>query len=88
MISDVFLAVAIISLLVGIGFGMAMVGHIHARGVKINWFLIKLYLPKYVGQYCEMTARETGRVGPLFLPFALGMNGALLFGILGMVLRG
>ena len=88
MVPDVFAALAIIGALVGVGFGVAMANHIQGRGVKIKWIFLKLYLPKYVGQYREITAQETGRVGPLYLPFALGMGGALVFGILGMVLRG
>ena len=71
---------------VGVGLMMAMVGALHARGQKIHWMLLRLYIPRYVGQYRRVTIDEKGRPGPLFYPFVVSMNSALLLAVTGLLL--
>jgi hypothetical protein len=40
--------------------------YLQKHGLKINWFLIRLLLPKYVSQYQKMTRQPDGRSDPLF----------------------
>lgn len=86
-LSTIFLAIALIAVVGGIASFMAMVAHISQRGVKINWFLIKLYMPRYVSRYRALTIQETGRPGQLFYGFIIGMNTALVAGIAGLALQ-
>ena len=66
---------------------MAMVGALHSRGQRINWVLLRLYIPSYIGQYRKVTIGESGRPGPLFYPFVVTMNSALVFAVLGLLLQ-
>jgi hypothetical protein len=86
-ISNFFLVLAIPCALIGVTLMVAIAGALQARGYKINWILLRLYILKYIGQYHEVTVRESGRPGPLFYPFVIAMNSALLFAILGLVLH-
>ena len=71
--------------LAGIVLMMAMVGALEKRGHKINWLWIRLYVLKYIGQYKSVTTQETGRPGPLFYPFVVLMNSALVMVVLAFV---
>jgi len=86
-ISNLFLVLAAPCALVGIALMMAMAGALQSRGHKINWVWIRLYIFKYIGQYREVTVQETGRPGPLFYPFVISMNSALVFAVVGLALR-
>jgi hypothetical protein len=86
-ISNVFLGLALPCAVVGVALMMAMAGALQARGQKINWVWIRLYIFKYIGQYREVTVQETGRPGPLFYPFVVSMNSALVLAIVGLALR-
>ena len=86
-LSTMFLVFGLIAVSIGIASFMAIVSFIQQRGVKINWFLIKLNMPRYVAKYREMTIRETGRPGSLFYLFVIFMNLALVTVILGAVIR-
>ncbi|MCK9997183.1 MAG: hypothetical protein KAH56_12990 [Candidatus Krumholzibacteria bacterium] len=86
-LGTMFFTFGLIAVSVGIACFIAMVSFIQQRGVKINWFLIKLYMPRYVGKYREITIRETGRPGVLFYEFVISMNLALVMVILGAALR-
>jgi hypothetical protein len=86
-IGNILIVLAIPCAVIGVALMMAMVGALKARGHKINWVLLRLYVPMYVGQYREVTVRESGRPGPLFYPFVVAMNSALLLAVLGLVLE-
>lgn len=77
--------------LVFIGFfailSMMIVHELSKRGVKINFLLLRLYLIKYIGQYKQITLKETGKVGPLYYPCVTSVVLALVLAILGLVLR-
>jgi hypothetical protein len=84
--SDVFYVIALISVVWGIVSAMNIVAFLSARGVKINWLLIKLMIIKYVSQYEEITRKETGRAGGWFYSYVISMNLALGMGIVGIIL--
>ena len=52
---------------------LAVVSNTPGRTRLINFFLIKLFIFKYISQYNEMTKQEKGKVGPLFYHFIVPM---------------
>ena len=85
-LSTVFLVLAILCAVIGVVLMMAMTSAVRARGQEINWVLLRLFVLKYVSDYRHLTMKETGHSGPLFYPFIISMNLALLFTIIGLVL--
>ena len=86
-LSTVFILLAITCVLVGVALMMAMTSAVQARGQKINWLFVRFFVLKYISDYRYFTIKETGRSGPLFYPFIISMNLALVFTVLGLVLR-
>jgi hypothetical protein len=82
-----FMSLAIASAMVYAVFSMLIVHELQKRNVKINFFFLRLFLLKYANQYKEMTRRETGKVGTLFYGWLVSINAALVFAIIGLVLR-
>ena len=85
--STVLLAIALISVGWGIVSSIVIVSRLRDRGIKINFFLLRLLIIKYVAQYRAITREETGRTGPWYYSFVVAMNLALVCAIVGLVLR-
>jgi type II secretory pathway pseudopilin PulG len=85
-LSTVLLVLAILCAAIGVVLMMAMTSAVRARGQQINWLFLRLFVLKYVSDYRYLTIKETGHCGPLFYPFVISMNLALLFTIIGLVL--
>ena len=68
-------------------FSIMIVHEVSKRGIKINFFLLRLYIIKYIHQYRKMTKEETGKIGPLYYPCVGSINLALVCGIAGLILR-
>ena len=68
-------------------FSIMIVNEISKRGVKINFFLLRLHIIKYIHQYKQITKQETGKVGPLYLPCIASVNLALVCAVAGLILR-
>jgi hypothetical protein len=83
----VFLVLATTCAVAGVVLMMAMTSAVQARGQKINWVFLRLYVLKYISEYRRLTIKETGHAGPLFYPFVISMNLALAFTILGLALQ-
>ena len=83
----VFLVLAILCAVSGVVLMMAMTSAVRARGYKINWVFLRLFVFKYISDYRNITIKETGRPGPLFYPFVISMNLALLFTVIGLILQ-
>ena len=79
----VFLAVA--SALWATAAAVAMAGWLSNHGVKVNWPLLRLYMPWYVHRYRKMTRESDGRPGPLYAHFVVPINLALLFAVAGLL---
>ncbi len=82
----VFLVLAIPCAVTGIVLMIAMTSAVQARGYKINWVFLRLFVLKYISEYRNITIKESGRPGPLFYPFVISMNLALLFAVVGLLL--
>lgn len=84
---NAFLVIAIICVFIGIGCSIAMVSYLQERGVKINWLLIRLFLPRYVDQYKKLTEEEKGKPGNLYYIFVTCMITALILAIAGLLIK-
>ena len=85
--STFFLVLAIISVAWGLVSSIGIVSFLMARGHKINFIFIRLLIIKYVHDYQVITTREDGHPGPWFYSYITAMNLALIFAVIGMLLR-
>ncbi len=84
----IFAAVlAFISVGSAIVFSMMIVHEVSRRGIKVNYLLLRLFLPKYIEQYKTLTLNETGKFGPLYLPCVGSYVSALVFAIVYLIAR-
>ena len=86
-ISNLFFGMALVSVGWGIVSMIAMTNFVSERGTKINFFLYRIYIIKYVNQYKQITQEENGRPGPWFYSFLVSMNFALVLTIVGAILK-
>jgi hypothetical protein len=85
--SNLFFVLAIISAVSGVFSSIVITSWLSKRGIKINYPFIKVLIIKYVHQYCKITQQETGKPGPWFYSFVISMNLALVFAVVGFILR-
>jgi hypothetical protein len=86
--SNIFLGIAIVCVLCGVAFALMIGAALQQRGVKINWLWFRVFLvTTYLGQYRDITRRETGRPGALYYAFSVAMMAALLAAAVGLALR-
>jgi hypothetical protein len=85
--SNVALVLAFLSAGLGVLFTIMIVQEVSKRGVKINWFLIRLFMIKYIDQYKQLTRKETGKVGSLYYPCVGSYVAALIFAIIFLIAR-
>jgi hypothetical protein len=88
VMSDVLIGIAIISVLWGVVSAVMITGALQKRGIKVSWLFLRVMILKYIGQYRDVTRRETGRTGPLFYSYVMAMNLALVTAVVGLILRG
>lgn len=82
-----FLGLALISVGWGVVSMVAMTSFVSERGTKINFFLYRIYVIKYVIQYKQITEADDGKPGPWFYSFITAMNLTWVLAIIGFVLR-
>lgn len=70
-----------------IGATIRIMDYVQRKGVKINWFLIRLLLPFYVGKYQKLTGEETGKTGIWFYQWIIAINGLLIFAVLVILFK-
>jgi hypothetical protein len=63
-ISDLFFALGLVSVALGVVSMIAITNFVAGRGTKINFFLYRIYIFKYVNQYKQITEAENGKPGP------------------------
>lgn len=82
-----FLSLAIFCALFSMVITMIIISELQKRKVKINFFLLRLFIPKYVDQYKKITLEESGKVGSLYYWFVGSINLAWMLAVLGFILR-
>ena len=85
--ANILLALALVFVGLFVIFSIMIVNEVSKRGVKINFFLLRLYIIKYIHQYRQITKQETGTVGPLYYPCIVSVNLAWICAIVGLILR-
>ena len=86
-VSDLLLGMALVSVGWGIVSMIAITNFVSERGTKINFFLYRIYIFKYVSQYKQLTEAENGEPGPWFYSLVISMNMALVLTVVGAVLK-
>ena len=86
-VSNLFLGMALISMGWGIVSMIAITSFVSERGTKINFFLYRIYIIKYVSQYKRLTEEENGEPGPWFYSVVISMNMALVLTVVGAILK-
>ena len=85
MITD-FFTLAIISGICGVVFSLMITFYLSKHGIKINYWLLRWYMLKYLHQYRKLTIEENGKPGNLFYAFIVSMSLTLIFFTIGIVL--
>jgi len=85
--SNLFFVFAIISAVCGVISSIVIASLLSKRGIKINYPFIRVLIIKYVHQYRKITQQETGKPGPWFYSYVISMNLALVFAVIGIVLK-
>ena len=88
LLSNVLLGIALVSVAWGIVSSLVIADALQKRGTKINWIFLRILIIKYIGQYRDVTRKETGRTGPWFYSYIISVNVALATVIVGLILRG
>jgi len=57
------------------------------RGTSINFLFFRVLIFKYIHEYYKITIRENGKPGPWFYSYIISMNLALVFAIVGVLLK-
>ena len=81
----VLVLLAVASALWATAAAVAMAGWLSHHGVKVNWPLLRLYMPWYVHRYRKMTRESDGRPGPLYAHFVVPINLALLLAVAALL---
>ena len=85
--SQLFFKLALVCVAWGIVSTIAIVNYISKRGHKINYFLLRIMIYKYLNIYSEITREEQGRPGPWYYSYIVSMTMALVLVIIGAVLK-
>ena len=84
---DLFLGMALVSVGWGVVSMIAITNFVSERGTKINFFLYRIYIIKYVSQYKQITQEKSGKPGPWFYSFVVSMNLTLVLVIVGAIIK-
>jgi hypothetical protein len=87
VMSNLFFVLAIVSLVWGVVSAVVIAQFLSKRGINISLLFFRLLILKYIHQYHKITKEETGRPGPWFYSYIISMNLALIFAIVGLVLK-
>jgi len=85
--SDLFFILAILSAVWGIVSSIVISSFLSKRGIKVNLLFFRVLVLKYIHQYHKITKQENGKPGPWFYSYIISMNLALIFAIVGIVLK-
>jgi len=85
--SNLFFILAIPSVAWGIVSSIAITVFLSKRGIKTDFLLFRILVLKYIHQYHKITKEENGKPGPWFYSYIIAMNLALVFVIVGIILK-
>ena len=82
----ILLFLACISGVSGMYFTLRITSYLSKHGTKINYWLLRIYMFKYVKQYRQLTIEETGKPGKLFYAFILSWSSLFAVAIIWILL--
>ena len=85
--SDLFLILTFLSAAWGAVSSLMIASFLSKRGTKINFLFFRVLVLKYIHEYHKITKQENGRPGPWFYSYVISMNLALVFAIVGILLK-
>ena len=81
-----YIILAIISTICGVIFTLKITFFLSRHGVKVNYWLLRFYMLKYLRQYRKLTIEENGKPGNLFYAYIASWSVALVFYIILILL--
>jgi len=81
-----YIILAIISTICGVIFTLKITFFLSKHGVKVNYWLLRFYMLKYLRQYRKLTIEENGKPGNLFYAYIASWSFALVFYIILILL--
>jgi hypothetical protein len=87
--SNIFLTLALIALAWGVVSAIKIAAFLSSREHRISFLFFRLMILKYIHDYQVITSgeNENGHAGPWFYSYITAMNLALVFAIIGILLR-
>ncbi|MCK5786602.1 MAG: hypothetical protein KAH54_08610 [Candidatus Sabulitectum sp.] len=82
----IFLGFGLLAAIFGIFYMIKILNYLSSKGMKINWFLLRLKWFTYMSRYRELTVEETGEVGPFHRGYIISMLITLVLVITGALL--
>lgn len=78
--------ITVISTICGVVFTLKITSFLSKHGIKINYWLLRFYMLKYLKQYRKLTIEENGKPGNLFYAYIVSWSLAFVFYIIWIVL--
>ena len=85
--SKLFIILTLLSAAWGAVSSLMIASFISKRGTKINFLFFRVLVLKYIHEYHKITKQENGKPGPWFYSYIISMNLALVFAIVGLLLK-
>ena len=84
---ELFLILSIMCVLWGVVSIIVIASYLSKHGIKISILFLRALALRYLSQYHKISKRESGKTGPWFYSYIISMNLALVFAIVGMILK-
>ena len=85
--AGILMAAAVACALWNVATSIRIYENLRRRGVRVNFFWLRVMAPKYAHQYKKITTQEKGTPGPLFYQWILSINLTLVFGVAAVIAR-
>ena len=85
--STVYFILALPCFAWGIVSSIAISVFLYRRGMKIDFLFFRVHVLRYIQQYHKITKQQNGKPGPWFYSYIVSMNLALVFVIVGTILK-
>ena len=85
--SKLFIILTLLSAAWGAVSSLMIASFLSKRGTKINFLFFRVLVLKYIHEYHKITKQENGKPGPWFYSYIISMNLALVFAIVGLLLK-
>ena len=83
---NTFLILALISGLLNGVFTYMILGYLSKHSYKVNWWMIRLFMIRYLKQYRKLTIEENGKPGNLFYAWVVSISLFVISAVIGVVL--